>query len=243
VAQAEEVLRLSAQLDDETKTIAEYWADGPSSELPPGHWCLFAAYVSRRDGHTLDQDVQMFFALENAMLDASIAVWDAKRFYDSARPITTIRYLKAGKPIRAWGGPGRGTVLMRGEEWHPYQTATFVTPPFPEFVSGHSTFSAAAATVLRLVTGSDAFGASVTVPAGWSRIEPGITPARPVTLTWPTFTAAAEQAGRSRLYGGIHFASADEYGRAMGRQIGEQVWAKARTYIEGTAGVQLATAR
>src|SRR6202008_3039307 len=72
-AQAEEILRMSAELTDEQKMIAEYWADGPSSETPPGHWCLFAQFVSMRDHHGLDDDVKMFFALTNALLDASIA--------------------------------------------------------------------------------------------------------------------------------------------------------------------------
>ena len=233
--QVEDMLRVSAGLDDEQKAIAEYWSDGPASELPPGHWCLFAAWVSRRDAHTIDQDAKLFFALGNAELDASIAAWDAKRAFDGARPITAVRLAKAGKPIRAWGGPGRGTVLMRGEEWQPYQVRTFVTPPFPEFVSGHSTFSAASATILARFAGSDAFGAEVTIPAGSSRIEPGVVPARPVTLRWATFSEAADQAGLSRRYGGIHFREGDEEGRRMGRAIGAQVWAKALTYFDGSA--------
>ena len=233
--QVEDMLRVSAGLNDEQKAIAEYWSDGPASELPPGHWCLFAAWVSRRDAHTIDQDAKLFFALGNAELDASIAAWDAKRAFDGARPITAVRLAKAGRPIRAWGGPGRGAVLMRGEEWQPYQPRTFVTPPFPEFVSGHSTFSAASATILARFVGSDAFGATVTIPAGSSRIEPGIVPARPVTLRWATFSEAADQAGMSRRYGGIHFREGDEEGRRMGRAIGAQVWAKALTYFDGSA--------
>ena len=238
VKQVEDILHVSAKLGDREKAISEYWADGPSSELPPGHWCLFAERVSRRDGHGIDEDAKMFFALGNAVLDAGIAAWDAKRAYDSARPITAIRFLKAGKPVRAWGGPGRGTVLMRGEEWQPYQVPTFVTPPFAEYVSGHSTFSMASATVLARFTGSDAFGASATVRAGSSLIEPGRVPARDVTLTWRTFTEAADEAGMSRRYGGIHFEAGDLAGRALGRQVGERVWAKAVTYFTGTAAVQ-----
>ena len=242
VKQVEDILHESAKLGDREKAIAEYWSDGPSSELPPGHWCLFAEWVSRRDGHGIDEDAKMFFALGNAVLDAGIAAWDAKRAYDSARPITTIRFLKAGKPVRAWGGPGRGTVLMRGEEWQPYQLPSFVTPPFSEYVSGHSTFSAASATVLARFTGSDAFGASVTIPAGSSQIDPGV-PAKPVTLRWRTFTDAADEAGISRRYGGIHFEAGDLAGRALGRQVGERVWAKSVTYFTGTAPVSSLAAR
>ena len=237
VKQVEDILHVSAKLGDRQKAIAEYWSDGPSSELPPGHWCLFAEWVSRRDKHTIDEDAKLFFALGSAVLDAGIAAWDAKRAYDSARPITAIRFLKAGKPVRAWGGPGRGTVLMRGEEWQPYQLPTFVTSPFSEYVSGHSTFSAASATVLARFMGSDAFGASVTIPAGSSQIDPGV-PTKPVTLTWRTFTDAADEAGISRRYGGIHFEAGDLAGRALGRQVGERVWAKAVTYFTGTAAVQ-----
>jgi hypothetical protein len=91
VRQARQVLRDSRQLDDRTKSIAAYWWDGPSTELPPGHWCLLAQYVSRRDHHSVDQDAQAVLALTGALLDASIAARDAKRAYDSVRPITAIR--------------------------------------------------------------------------------------------------------------------------------------------------------
>ena len=233
VKQVEEMVKISANLTDREKTIAEYWADGPSSELPPGHWCLFAAWVARRDGQTLDESVQMFFAISNALLDASIVAWDAKREYDSVRPITAVRHLMAGKMIRAWGGPGKGTMMVRGETWQPYQVTTFPTPPFPEYISGHSTFSSASAEVLKRFTGRDDFGASVTLPAGWSKVEPGLVPARPVTLTWRTFSEAADEAGMSRRYGGIHFRDGDLDARAIGRRVGAQAWAKAQGYIEG----------
>ena len=132
-----------------------------------------------------------------------IAAWDAKRHFDSARPVTAIRYYLAGKRVRAWAGPFQGTREISGEDWQPYQPTSVVTPPFSEFVSGHSTFSAASAEVLRRFTGSDDFGASIEIPAGSSRIEPGIVPARNITLSWRTFTDAADQAGMSRRYGGI----------------------------------------
>jgi hypothetical protein len=111
----------------------------------------------------------------------------------------------------------------------------FVTPPFAEFYSGHSTFSAAGAEILRRATGSDAFGASATILAGSSRIEPGQTPAQNITLRWETFSEAAEEAGISRRYGGIHFVQADLAGRALGRAIGGRVWDRAQAYLEGSA--------
>jgi hypothetical protein len=146
--EVDQQLLYSASLTDTHKVIAEYWSDGPRSELPPGHWNVFAQWVSRRDRHPLDRDAKLFFALNNALLDASITAWDAKRQWDSVRPITAVRWLKRGQLVRAWGGPYQGTKTIRGEDWLPYQPATFVSPPFAEYISGHSTFSAAAAAVL-----------------------------------------------------------------------------------------------
>jgi membrane-associated phospholipid phosphatase len=229
LAQAVELLANSAGLDDETKAIAEYWADGPGTETPPGHWCLLAQEVSARDDHGLDEDVRLFFALTAALHDAAIACWDAKRAYDSVRPVTAIRFLFAGLEVLAWGGPGQGTRPVRGEDWQPY----LATPPFPEHPSGHSTFSAAAAAVLARFTGSDRFGASVTIPAGSSRVEPGTTPAADVVLAWPTFTAAADQAGRSRRHGGIHFKTGDLVGRALGAMVGARTWQAAVELFAG----------
>lgn len=229
--QAKDVVALSAGLTDEHKMIAEYWANGPHSELPPGHWDLFAQFVSARDHHTVDQDAKMFFALSNAIFDAGISCWAAKRTFDSVRPVTAIAFLFHGQQIQAWGGPGKGTVTIDGSQWIPYQPSTFPTPPFPEYISGHSTFSAAGAEILRLFTGSDDFGDSVTFAPGSSNTEPGLTPRQPVTLSWATFTAAANEAGISRRYGGIHFELGDLVGRATGRLLADQTWAKALTYF------------
>jgi hypothetical protein len=236
--QAQALLDLSAGLTDEQKVIAEYWADGPHSELPPGHWNLFAHFVSRREHHAqnehgLDLDIKLFFALTNAVSDAGICAWDNKRAFDSVRPITAVRYLFQGQPIRAWAGPGRGTQTIRGEDWLPYQPTTFPTPPFPEYSSGHSNFSAAGAEILRLFTGKEDFGASITVPAGSSKVEPGVTPAHDVTLSWPTFRDAADQAGISRRYGGIHFEQSDLDARATGRLVATRCWDRARALFNG----------
>ena len=238
LAQAQALLDLSAGLTDEHKMIAEYWADGPNSELPPGHWDLFAQFVARRDHHGagehgVDTDIKLFFALTNAIFDASICCWDNKHVYASVRPITAVRYLFHGQQVRAWGGPYRGTQKMDGATWFPYQPTWFPTPPFPEYSSGHSTFSAAGAEILRLFTKSDWFGDSVTFPAGSSRTEPGAVPANDLTLHWATFSDGANQAGLSRRYGGIHFDQADLDGRHGGRLVAQQAWAKAQSYIQG----------
>ncbi len=235
--QAEQVLEFSANLTDRKKVIAEYWADGPASELPPGHWQLFGQFVSQRDGHSVDDDVKMFFLLSNAVFDAGIASWEAKIFYDYVRPITAINYLFEGQWVEAWAGPGLGTQPILGERWRPYQVTTFPTPPFSEYVSGHSTFSSAAAEVLKRFTGSDDFGMTIVIPVGWSRVEPGDVPKREITLYWPTFKSAADEAGISRLYGGIHFAQGDREGRKLGTLIGESVWNKAQYYFSGGVNV------
>jgi len=180
--QVAEMIEYSADLDDEKKSIVEYWADGPGTALPPGHWAFFAQWVSRRDSHNVDEDARMFFALTNAMLDVSIAVWDCKRVFDYVRPVTAVRFLKAGQQIRAWAGPYRGTETIFGQQWRAYQTGEQPTPAFPEFTSGHSAFSAAAAEVLRSFTGSDVFELSVTVKAGSSGVGPSAVPASDLTL-------------------------------------------------------------
>src|SRR5215510_7870363 len=101
------MVQFSRSLDTRRKLIVEYWADGPSSELPPGHWGLFAQFVSQRDNHTIDQDVKMFFAMHNASFDAGIVAWHIKRKYNGVRPITAVRFAKQGQTFSAWGGPGQ----------------------------------------------------------------------------------------------------------------------------------------
>jgi len=233
VAQLDEILRLNAHLDDTQKMIAEYWADGPNSELPPGHWTLFAEFVSRRDHHTFDEDVKMFFILGNAEMDAGIAVWGTKRYYDSERPITAIRFWKAGKKVLAYV-PFHGPQVIDGADWAPYQPCSFVTPPFPEYPSGHSAFSAAGAEILERFSGSDNLNASVSFAPGSGRVEPGFAPAHEVTLQWATFSDAADQAGMSRRYGGIHFEQGDLDARKLGREVADVVWDKAQSYIHGS---------
>jgi hypothetical protein len=244
-AQAAEVLAISGALSDEQMVVAEFWADGPHTWTPPGHWVQLAIGVSLRDGHDLERDVCMFMALAGALLDAGIAAWDAKRRYDYVRPATAIPHLYRGQQVHAWAGPGQGTRPIDGADWRPYQSATFVTPPFPEYVSGHSTFSRAAAEVLTGYTGSarmfdgitrlgrdhdgdgleDLFGQHVAIP-GALELEHG--PRTTVTLRWETFQEAANEAGISRRYGGIHFQDGDLRGREMGRRIGIQALEHAR---------------
>jgi len=144
--------------------------------------------------------------------------------------------------IRTWRGPpadpnqdsGAGWIL--GERWVPYQKATFVTPAFPGFVSGHSTFSRAAAEVLAAYTGSRYFPGGEfeqTFAPGYLKFERG--PSAPIILQWATYYDAADQAGISRIYGGIHIVADDFAGRRIGSRVGKAAWALARRYFQGTA--------
>ena len=234
--QAQHVIDVQIGLTEKQKVIAEYWADGPNSELPPGHWGLFSQFVSNRDKNNNDKDVKMFFAVANAILDASIATWEAKRFYDYARPITAIRFLKNAQTIQGYGsgGPPAGFGPIPGEAWRTFQIDTFPTPPFPEYTSGHSAFSAAGAEALKQFTGSDNFGATYLQTARTLRADNKL-PAADVMLTWATFTEAANEAGISRIYGGIHFDDGNNAGLDLGRKIGAQAFTKAKSYWDGTA--------
>jgi hypothetical protein len=235
-AEVAQELKDSSNLSETQKARADYWADGPRSEFPPGHWAVFAQALSRIRKNTLDQDAKLFFGLGSAVMDASISSWAAKYQYDSVRPVTAIRHHYAGKSVNSWLGPGKGYGTVLGQNWMPYQELTVVTPPFPEYVSGHSTFSAAARTVLTMFYGnSDAFNAKVVIKAGSSKIEPGIAPSKDITISWKTLSDAADDAGWSRRWGGIHLLAGDQQGRALGRLIGYNDWNKALTYFDGTA--------
>jgi hypothetical protein len=286
---------------DFLRSVAEYWADGPDSETPPGHWNLIANLVADSPGFErrvggegpvldpLEWDVKTYFALNGAAHDAAIAAWGLKGYYDSVRPISMIRYLGGngqssdpggpayhpdGLPlvpglvevvtpesagagerhealadhvgevaVRSWRGSPEdpendtsGVGWIRAVDWVPYQRSTFVSPAFAGYVSGHSTFSRAAAEVLTAVTGSEFFPggrASVTVEAGELLHEEG--PTADVVLEWATYGDAADQAGISRLYGGIHIAADDVEGRKAGAVCGTDAWALALTYFDGTA--------
>jgi hypothetical protein len=283
------------------RVLAEYWADGPRSETPPGHWNALANEVSDspevehriggagREVDRLEWDVKLYLALNGALHDAAVAAWGAKGHYDSARPISLIRYLgskgQASDPdapsydpdglplepglvevvtrassapgdrhealarhvgeiaIRTWGGfpndpvaEASGVRWIRAVDWVPYQASTFVTPAFAGYVSGHSTFSRAAAEVLTAFTGSSFFPGGlheVRVPAGTLKIERG--PTTDVTLQWATYADAADAAGVSRLYMGIHVSPDDFGGRRAGARCGREAWALARRYFEGSA--------
>lgn len=288
-------------LGDFGRVVAEFWADGPDSETPPGHWNTLANEVSEHplatrqmegEGPELDAlewDVKMYFALNAATHDVAVAVWGCKRHYDYVRPISSIRYMAGlgqstepqspdyhprGLPlqpglvervttetaapgerhedltegaiaINAWGGEPddpatqyTGTKWIRGIDWFPYQRDTFVTPAFAGYVSGHSGFSRAAAEILTAMTGDPYFPGGVALfeapQDGFLKFEKG--PSVDVTLQWATYYDAADEAGISRIYGGIHVPVDDGPGRIMGAKCGLDAWALAKQYFDGSIG-------
>lgn len=244
ISQAEEVVELSANLTDEHKIIAEFWEDGGGTSFPPGTNMTFGQFVSARDNNSIDDDAKLFFALGNAVFDAGVATWNAKVVYDYVRPIRAIRELGelgligqfnsdlGGYAIDAWV-PNNGTQTILATDFLTYQLpGGNVSPPFAEYTSGHSAFSAAGSRVLQLFTGSDEFGGSVTFSAG-SAVFEDATPLDNVTLSWDTFSAAADEAGFSRLYGGIHFTEGDVNGRTLGEDVGDAAYQRAQFYING----------
>jgi len=277
------------------RVIAEYWADGPNSETPPGHWNVLANKVSDNTGtvkkiggvgpvvSNLEWDVKLYFGLNGAVHDAAIAAWNHKGVYDSVRPISGIRYMGSlgqssdplqpsyntnGLPLvpglveiiptntvlfptnigeimlHTWPGQPAdptnqhsGAQWTRSRLWLPYQKNTFVTPAFPGLISGHSSFSRSAADYLTHFTGSPYF------PGGFEEFvahsntfltfERG--PDRDVRLQWATYYDAADQAGQSRLWGGIHIASDDREGRKAGAIIGDEAWQFASQFFAGAS--------
>ncbi|MCO5724966.1 vanadium-dependent haloperoxidase [Robiginitalea marina] len=219
-----EVIEMQANLTDHDKALVEFMRDGPKSVQQAGHWLRFAQDVSRRDGHTLDEDVKMYFLNQITAMDAFIASWDSKMYYDYARPYALVHEYYQDQVIKAWGGPGKGITDLPGQQWRPYSPETFLCPPFPSYTSGHSTVSGACAEALRLFTGDDHFGEEVRlVPGVLTETDPahyGDT----VTLKFPTFTETAEMAGISRVMGGYHIQADNVAGLQLGRDVAHKAW-------------------
>jgi hypothetical protein len=181
----------------EQSQIALFWGDGPATCTPPGHWCIIAHGVSLAKGWTLIENARAFALLALALADAAIAAWDMKFTYWSWRPITGIPK-----------GSTDGNPHTTGDPiWQPLLT----TPNFPDYVSGHSTFSEASAEVLKHLCGTDQVPFSTTSDA-----LPG------ATRSFQTFSEAADEAGRSRIYGGIHFNFSNQDGQQAGRKLAQQ---------------------
>ncbi|UZH54506.1 vanadium-dependent haloperoxidase [Salinimicrobium tongyeongense] len=227
--EVKEVIDLQANLTDHDKALVEFMRDGPQSVQQAGHWLKFSQEVSVRDQHTLDEDVKMYFYVQVVAMDAFIASWDAKMFYDSARPNALVHHYYKDQKIKAWGGGNKGIIEMDGTEWRPYSPDTFLCPPFPGYVSGHSTISGGCAEALKLWTGSDEFGSEARLVAG-AMTEPdnlGDT----VILRFPTFTETAEMAGISRVMGGYHIQSDNIAGLELGRNVAREAWSFYKKHI------------
>lgn len=224
-----EVIEMQAHLTDYQKALVEFMRDGPQSVQQAGHWLKFAQDVSRRDNHTLDQDVKMYFYNQVVAMDAFIASWDSKMFYDYARPYALVHKYYENQKIKAWGGEGKGMVEMDGNQWRPYSPETFLCPPFPSYVSGHSTISGGCAEALKIWTGSDKFGSDAILVAG-AITEPDNL-GETITLEFPTFTETAEMAGASRVLGGYHIQSDNVAGLQLGRNVAQEVWTFYKKHI------------
>ncbi|HEX2474301.1 MAG TPA: vanadium-dependent haloperoxidase [Lacipirellulaceae bacterium] len=247
--EVEEVMQVNANLTLEQKAVVEFMREGPRSTGQSGHWLQFAQDVSRRDHHDLDQDMKLFFSVANVVFDSFMACWEAKRYYDTGRPYWWVRLYHKGETVEGWLGPGKGFGKVKAEQWYPYSPKIFVTPPFPGYPSGHATASGAASRILELFTGSDHYGAVAFQEAGYMT-EPGFTAAqmqardgkpaeipndKVVRLPLPTFTATAEMAAISRLWGGYHIRTDNDVGLVLGRRVAMYSWPKYQAYFDGTA--------
>jgi hypothetical protein len=221
-AEVKEVVDLQANITNEQKALVEFMRDGPASVQQAGHWLKFAMNVSVRDSHNLDQDVKLYFLTEVTAMDAFIACWDTKMHYDYARPYALVHHYYKGKKIRGWAGPEKGMQEMLGEEWRPYSPDNFLCPPFPAYVSGHSTVSGGCGEILKLYTGSDHFGEEVKRVPG-ELTEPNNV-GDTVIIKMPTFTETANMAGISRVIGGYHIQVDNVEGLALGRKVGQEVF-------------------
>ncbi len=189
-------LNSTTRTADQTE-IAKFWADGGGTFTPPGHWNQIAEQIAANTNSSLVENARLFALLNIGLADAGITSWDGKYTYNFWRPITAIRE-----------GDNDGNADTVGDSnW----TSLIGTPPFPEYTSGHSTFSGAGSTILGGIFGNST--SFVTNSLGL----PG------VNRSFNSFSGAADEAGISRIYGGIHFPSANEDGLASGRALGAYV--------------------
>jgi membrane-associated phospholipid phosphatase len=179
--------------------IARFWSDQTGTTFtPPGHWNLVGEEAAMTAGSSLATNARMFGLLNIGLADAGIACWNAKYTYNTWRPVTVINN----------GDDGLNPLITADPTWVPL----WPTPPFPSYVSGHSTFSAAAATVLTSVFGND-----------FSYTDYGDKTLDLVPRHYTGFDQAAQESGMSRIYGGIHFLSDNTAGLQLGSQVGTWV--------------------
>lgn len=189
----------SPKRSPEQTQIAHFWADGEGTSTPAGHWNRIAQDAALAKGATLEENARLFALLNISLADAALACWIIKFHHDFWRPITAIRRADEDD----------NPVTLPDPDWTPL----LPTPPFPAYTSGHSTFSAAAATTLAHFFGTDKVAFDTT-----SEGLPGI------RRSFTSFWSAAEEAGQSRIYGGIHYAFDNTDGLTIGRAVGDYVW-------------------
>ena len=220
--QIEEVVQLQSELTINQKGLVEFMRDGPKSVQQAGHWLVLAQMLSEKRNHTLEEDVKMYFLNQITAMDAFIASWDTKMYYDYARPYALVHQYYGDEIIFGWKGYEEGWGKLKGVEWRPYSPDLFLCPPFPSYVSGHSTVSGACAEALKLYTGSDDFDVTIPFTAGsytekeseWEEIE----------LYFPTLSSAADMAGISRVLGGYHIQEDNIEGLVLGRKVANQAY-------------------
>ena len=224
--QADEVLEASANLTEEQKLKSELF-DNKINSL--GFSAVFAALSQ---GLSLREFIELDFLTNMAAHDAGIVIWQEKRRHDSVRPFSAIRYIYGDSPVTAWGGPGRGTVSdLPASEWQSYLEEA----DHPEYPSASACFCQAHGQSARLYLGSDNLNWMVPVPAGASRIEPGITPAADTNLIFPTWTDFVTDCGQSRVWAGVHFQSAVDESRKLCNVFGDMAYDYLQELILGTA--------
>lgn len=225
-AQADEVLAVSAALTDRQKVAAELFDHKFNSVFSAVGFMVATREVDLVDSVTLE------FLTNMASFDTAIVIWNDKHRYDSVRPFSAISHLYKHTPVVAWGGPGEGTVYdLPGEQWQSYLKVA----NHPEYPSATASFCAAHAQVIRSFFGSDELGFSVTIAAGSSGVEPGLTPANDVVLEWPTWTDLENDCGLSRLWGGVHFRPSIPAGMDIGHEVGDVAYDFVMRHLDGTA--------
>jgi hypothetical protein len=248
-AEIDAVKDIAANLNDEHKIIAELWAGGPGTVSPPLMFIWFwKEYIRILPTITCPNIMFSLQDLAIHLFEGGRITWRLKAAHMEARPIQEIRRRYSGQLITSWNG------MVDGSQWIPYQEANFVTPPFADFPSGHSHFSKAFAltmnkwfgtTIIKNTTFYDKqtlicplFKSDQTVPygnfiihSGDSIIQPGLVPSNNLTLTFNTWDDIADQAGLSRLYGGIHAITA--------HTSSQQTAVKVDNYINSTWDIQL----
>jgi hypothetical protein len=180
---------------EEQTAIARFWAGSPGTVTPPGQWNVIAQGVAQQSNMGLLETAHLYAVLDMALADAAIVCWDAKYEFELWRPISAIRSADQDQNSATTADPG----------W----TSLLTTPAFPSYTSGHSTFSSAGATVMARLLGTDTI--SFTIPSEVSGIA---------ARSFSSFSAAAEEAGMSRIYGGIHFSFDNTEGQRAGRRLG-----------------------